>query len=276
MGVTLNFSSAYHPQSDGQTEHLNQCLENYLRACTHLHPHRWIKWLSLAEYWYNTNYHSSLKHSPFFVLYGYHPPQLALDHYLQPSQSEASQFLIQRGEMLKLIKENLLQAQARMKFFADNKRIDRNFEVGDEVYLKLQPFHQKSVVLRSNLKLSSKFYGPFKILTKVGKVAYRLQLPVGSHDVFHVSLLKKHLKQHVSPISNLPNPNSNGLITTFPEAVLDPRQSLLIGKFVLEILVKWHGLPSDQATWEKLDDFRAKFPDFDPWGQGSTFGGVMS
>lgn len=109
-----------------------------------------------------------------------------MDLYLKPSQSEAKQFLTQRGDILKLIKENLLHAQARMKYFADAKKVERSFEVGDTVYLKLQPFRQNSVVLRKNLKLTSKYYGPFKILARIGKVAYQLQLPEGSkiHDVF--------------------------------------------------------------------------------------------
>lgn len=249
-----------------------------MRACIHLHPHKWCKWLALAEFWYNTNYHSSLKHTPFFVLYSYNPPQLALDLYLKPSQSEAKQFLTQRGDILKLIKENLLHAQVRMQFFAYAKRVERSFEVGDTVYLKLQPFRQNSVVLRKNLKLTSKYYGPFKILARIGKVARQLQLPEGSkiHDVFHVSLLKKQLKQGVTPLSCLPAPDSEGILTTDPDSVLDSRQRLIDGKLISEILVKWQNLPSDQAIWEQLDVFQAKCPAFDPWGQGSSLGGVMS
>jgi transposase InsO family protein len=76
--TTLNMSSAYHPQTDGQTERLNQCLETYLRCMVHACPSKWAKWLSLAEYWYNTTYHSALGKTPFEVLYAYPPRHFGL------------------------------------------------------------------------------------------------------------------------------------------------------------------------------------------------------
>lgn len=76
LNIRLNMSSAYHPQTDGQTERVNQCLENYLRSMVFTQQKRWIKWLPLVEWWYNTSFHSSLKTSPFHALYGYPPPQL--------------------------------------------------------------------------------------------------------------------------------------------------------------------------------------------------------
>lgn len=278
MGIDLRFTSAYHPQSDGQTEWLNQCLENYLRACTNQHPHKWMNWISMAEYCYNTNYHTSLKNTPFFVLYGYKPPHFSLDPYLKSPSIEASSYIQNRAEVVQMIKENLLKAQERMKYFADLKRVDREFAVGDEVYLKLQPFRQNSVVLRHNLKLAYKYYGPYKVLEKIGKVAYRLQLPEGAkiHDVFYVSLLKKKLSPLCSPVPTLPHTDNNGALVTVPQQILNSRKLQQPKGEVQQILVKWSNLPSNHATWENLSDFQAKYPNFDPWGQGSSPGGVMS
>lgn len=95
--------------------------------------------------------------------------------------------------MSKLIKANLVAAQNRMKQCADKKRSKRQFEVGDWVYLKLQPYRQSSLVLRKNFKISTKYYGPFEGLSRVGLVAYKLKLPFIAtiHLVFHVSLLRR-------------------------------------------------------------------------------------
>lgn len=78
-GTALQLSSSYHPQTDGQTERVNQCLETFLRCFIHSCPHRWKHWLPLAEYWYNTSSHSALGHSPFEVLYGFPPRHLGLN-----------------------------------------------------------------------------------------------------------------------------------------------------------------------------------------------------
>lgn len=78
-GTDLRMSTAYHPQSDGQTERINQCLETYLRCFTQACPRRWSQWLSLAEFWYNASYYSALGRTPFEVLYGFPPRHIGLD-----------------------------------------------------------------------------------------------------------------------------------------------------------------------------------------------------
>lgn len=134
LGTQLHMNTAYHPQSDGQTERVNRCLETYLRCMIHNQQKKWSQWLAMAEWWYNTTYHHSLKTSPFEALYGFAPPQLALGPYLQTSNSQAQATVQDRQQMLQVLKENLLQAQERMKHFADKHRSEREFQVGDMVF----------------------------------------------------------------------------------------------------------------------------------------------
>lgn len=127
--------------------------------------------------------------------------------------------------MIRQIKNNLAQSQARMKKYADQNRSGRNYEVGDMVYLKMQPYRLAAFGLRQSLKLTSKLYGPFRILQKVGALTYRLQLPsgVGIDPVFHISQLKKHLGPCAIPYPQLPLVDKEGRIKTEPTAVLDTR-----------------------------------------------------
>jgi hypothetical protein len=112
-----------------------------------------------------------------------------------------------------------------MKKFADAKRTERFFQIGDMVYLKMQPYHETALGLRNSLKLTSKYYGPFIILATVGRVAYKLHLPKGTklHDVFHVSQLKKHLGPTVVPNPTLPLVTPDGKIKTYPLCILQCR-----------------------------------------------------
>lgn len=161
--------------------------------------------MALAEYWYNTNYHTATHLTPFEVVYGQAPP-IHLPYL--PGESKVAvvaRSLKERENMLFLLKFHLMRAQHRMKQIADQHRTERTFAIGDFVYVKLQPYRQHSVVLRGNQKLAPKYYGPYKIVDKCGEVAYKLALPAGSqvHPVFYVSQLKV-LVGHVSTTTQLP------------------------------------------------------------------------
>jgi hypothetical protein len=188
-GVTLQMSSAYHPQTDGQTERVNQCLETFLRCFVNATPKQWFHWLHLAEFWYNTSWHSALASSPFQVLYGHAPRSFGIDAADACPVTSLTDWLHERELMQHLVKQHLQRAQDRMKRQADKGRSERQFQVGTQVFLKLQPYVQSSLAPRANQKLAFKFFGPFVILERIGVVAYRLKLPAASsiHPVFHVS-----------------------------------------------------------------------------------------
>jgi len=136
-GTSLRLSSSYHPQTDGQTEQVNQCLETFLRCFAHSCPSQWHRWLSLAEYWYNTSFHSALGKSPFEVLYGFPPRHMGLDVDSVPQVPDLASWLAGRRHMQELVQQHLLRAQERMKRQADKGRSERVFSVGDKVFLKL-------------------------------------------------------------------------------------------------------------------------------------------
>jgi transposase InsO family protein len=264
LGIELRYSSAYHPQSDGQTERVNQCIENYLRCMTSLEPKKWVLHLSMAEYWYNTSFHSSLQKTPFQAMYGYPPPDLQLPAALATTNTEATEFLGDRNVMWQQLKSNLANAQARMKKYADLKRVERQLSVGDMVYLKMQPYRLNAFGARSHIKLQSKFYGPFRVIAKVGNVAYKLLLPDSAaiHPVFHVSQLKKHLGPMAVPCADLPLIGPDGRVRTKPSWVLETRQIPRNNVAVVQWLVQWENLPPEDASWEDADFMKKVFPAF--------------
>lgn len=187
QGFQLHHSSVYHPQSDGQTEIVNKCLEGYLMGMCSDRPKEWAKWLPLAEWWYNTTYHSAIIMTPYEVLYGQKPP-LHLPYVTHSSLvEEVDRSLRARENTIRLLKHHLQLAQARMKAQTNKKRSHRSFEEGDMVYVKLQPYRQMSLKGHSYHKLNAKYFGPVKVLRKMGTVTYQI------HNIFHVSLLKKQL-----------------------------------------------------------------------------------
>ena len=267
--------SAYHPQSDGLTERVNQCIENYLRCFIHACPSQWSHWLHLAEFWYNTCYHSAHHHTPFEVLYGHQPRHFGIDPDQDCQAPDLENWLEKRQQMTALPQQQLLRAQQRMKFQADKKRTDRSFSVGDQVWLKLQPYAQRSVASRVSPKLSYRYFGPYEIESKINEVAYKIKLPPHSsvHPVFHVSLLKK-VQGNITP-KFIPLPADVPSVQT-PEMVLDRRACTKNKRVYYQLLVKWSDMPPELATWEDEDDLLRRFPSFTAWGQAVAYGGEMS
>jgi len=222
-------------------------------------PAQWGRWLSSCEWWYNTNYHTSTKKTPYEILYGMAPP-IHLPYTPKDSPLEVvDQHLTQREDMFKLIRNNLLQSQNRMTQQANKKRSERMFSEGDLVYLKLQPYRQQSVHKRSSYKLSAKYYGPYTIIKKIGTVAYKLQLPATAvvHPVFHVSQLKKHVGNHVVQ-SDLPVLSEKPLL--HPQKIIERRMVKRGNTTTTQYLVLWKNLPLTEATWEDAEEFNWQFP----------------
>jgi hypothetical protein len=115
-------STAYHPQTYGQTELVNQCLETFLRCFAHACPAKWVHWVSLMEFWYNSSFHSSLGRSPFEVLYGFPPRHIGIVPLDATPVSDLNSWLYERAVMQSLIKQHLSRAQIRMKCQADKHR----------------------------------------------------------------------------------------------------------------------------------------------------------
>lgn len=270
-GTQLKMSTANHPETDGQTERVNQSVECYLRCFISDHPQHWSKWLSLCEFWYNTKWHSSLGKSPFELLYGRKPRYFGITASDQVASSDIEQWLAEREVVMASARQHFLRMQQRMKFQADKNRHERVFAVGDEVFLRLQPYIQSFVVKRANHKLAFNFFGPYKIVERIGEVAYKLELPPTSrvHPVFHVSQLKPCIGPHQQVLSQLP-PSTD--IFQIPVAVLGQRVRQAGFRTVPQALVHWSGMPEDQATWEDIDSLRQQFPTAPAWGQAGFQG----
>jgi len=171
--------------------------------------------------------------------------------------------------MTEVIRQQLLRAQQRMKSQADKHRSERSFQVGDLVYLKLQPYIQQSVQARGNQKLAFRFFGPYKILQRVGEVAYKLDLPSSSqvHPVVHVSQLKKHVPP-LTPVST-----SLASLASVTDIALEPLQIIEHayvphgGATATRVRIRWTGLPPDMTSWEDANDLCRRYPHAPAWGQ---------
>lgn len=170
--TTLSMSTAYHPESDGQTEIVNKTIEVYLRATVNDNPRNWIELLPWAELWYNTAFHHSSGTSPFEIVYGRPPPTLTPYTAGDSRVESVDKELLQRQTIIKELQAHLYGAQERMKKNADLRRKQFEFEVLDWVWLKLQPFRQNSLNWRTCAKLCKRYFGPFQIEKKISPVAY--------------------------------------------------------------------------------------------------------
>lgn len=264
VGTKLLYSTAYHPQTDGQTERVNQCMEMYLRSAIQDNPRQWRRWLSTAEFWYNSSHHASLNCSPFKALYGREPN---LGGMLQWSENNPDGEEMDWLAHTEALRAQLTRAQNRFKKKADRNRSEREFSVGDQVLLKLQPYAQSTVANRPCAKLAYKFFGPFRVLEKFGKLAYKLQLPPDSriHPVFHVSQLKPFTPDYSPVFAELPKPPDLSTTETIPVQILERRMMKKGAAALVQIKVLWQGMPEASATWEDYDVLRRRYPSAPIW-----------
>ncbi|GJX71008.1 putative reverse transcriptase domain-containing protein [Tanacetum coccineum] len=193
LGTDISMSTAYHPETDGQSERTIQTLEDMLRTCVIDFSKGWVKNLPLVEFSYNNSYHASIKVALYEALYGQKCQSPVCWAEVGEAQLTGLELIQETTKKIVLIKQRMQAAHDRKKSYADKKRKPMEFEIGDRVMLKVLP--SKGVIqFGKRGKLNPSYVGPFRVLAKVGKVSYRLELPQELsrvHHTFHVSNLKK-------------------------------------------------------------------------------------
>lgn len=255
LGTKLIMSSAYHPQTDGQTERANRTLEDMLRAYVDVNQDDWDEYLVAAEIAYNNSIQASTKFTPFFLNYGQHP-NFALSKIINKgSENEAANNLLKELEIcIDNAKLNLQEAQARQEKYANVNRREFTFKLGDKVMLSTTNLKKWDRAP----KLLPKFIGPYKIIKVISDVAYELELPKNMkiHNSFHISKLKLYHENKANQF-----PDRNQISKPAPDIVDDENEwevEKIINKRTRKYksgiknyyLVKWKGYPLWESTWE--------------------------
>ncbi|KAF5802176.1 putative nucleotidyltransferase, Ribonuclease H [Helianthus annuus] len=263
LGTQLNFSTAYHPQTDGQSERTIQTLEDMLRACVIDLGGSWDRHLPLIEFSYNNSYHTSIKAAPFEALYGRKCRTPICWAEVGDVQLSGPELVLETTDKITQITEHLKVARDRQKSYADGKRKSLKFEVGDKVLLKVSPW--KGVMrFGKKGKLSPRYIGPFEIIECVGSMAYKLNLPEelsGIHNVFHICNLKKCLADEslVIPHTDVHIDESLKFIEK-PVSIEDRQVKKLRRKYVPIVKVKWECRRGPDYTWELESTMQEKYP----------------
>ncbi|WVZ93838.1 LOW QUALITY PROTEIN: hypothetical protein U9M48_039792 [Paspalum notatum var. saurae] len=261
MDTKLNFSSAYHPQTDGQIERTNQILEDMLRACAIQYGTSWDKSLPYAEFSYNNSYQASIKMSLFQALYGKRC-RMRL-HWDQPGEKQlfGPEIIEDADRQVRMIRENLRIAQSRQKSYADHRRKDLEFAVGDYVYLKVSPIRGLRR-FKVKGKLAPRYIGPFKIIDRKGEIAYQLELPDRLSGVYDVSQLKKCLRvpKEQLQVDDL-NVQDDLTYTEYPFQILETADRTTRNRVIKMCKVKWSHHTAEEDTWEREDDLRVDYPE---------------
>jgi len=248
FGVKVKLSSAHHPQTDGQTERVNQVLESLLRAFVNGRQNNWVDLLPFAEFAYNNARHESTGNSPFYINYGYHPRFSIHTPTTMSIAPGAESIAHQLRHLWSDVRTSIAKSQARYKAAADHSRsMPPVWSVGDLVWLSTRNLKSAG----PSRKLNPKFVGPYLITELISDTTVRLQLPPGSrvHNAFHVSLLRAYYQRDSAHDPTQHNP---------PPAVLDELPQRKVDRIIssreyrrqTQYLVQWHGCPESEATWE--------------------------
>ncbi|KAJ0752560.1 putative nucleotidyltransferase, Ribonuclease H [Helianthus annuus] len=263
FGSRLDMSTAYHPQTDGQSERTIQTLEDMLRACVIDFGNGWEKHLPLVEFSYNNSYHTSIQAAPFEALYGRKCRSPLCWAEVGDSQITGPEIVVDATEKIAQIRQCMAAARDCQKAYADKRRKPLEFQVGDRVLLKVSPW--KGVVrFGKQGKLNPRYVGPFEIIEKIGKVAYRLNLPAelgAVHNVFHVSNLKKCLSDEnlIIPFKELTIDERLQFVEE-PVEITDRDVKVLKNKRIPLVRVRWNSKRGPEYTWEREDRMTEKYP----------------
>ncbi|GJZ52952.1 putative reverse transcriptase domain-containing protein [Tanacetum coccineum] len=263
LGTQLDMSTAYHPQTDGQSERTIQTLEDMLRACVMDFRKGWDRHLPLIEFSYNNSYHTSIKAAPFEALYGRKCRSPICWAEVGDAQLTGPEIVRETTEKIIQIKHRLQASRDRQRSYADKRRKPLEFQVGDKVMLKVSPW--KGVIrFGKRGKLNPRYIGPFKILAKVGTVAYRLELPEKLsrvHSTFHVSNLKKCLSDEplAIPLDEIHVDDKLNFIEE-PVEIMDREVKRLKQSRIPIVKVRWNSRRGPEYTWEREDQMQKKYP----------------
>jgi transposase InsO family protein len=259
-GVTLLLSSAFHPQTDGQSEVTNRIITMYLRCLAGDRPRSWLQWLPWAEFYYNSSFQTAIGVTPFQVVYGRPPPSLIQYETGLTKVAAVDVKLRDRDEFRTEIRDRLLLAQEVMQARHDQKHRDLEFAAGDWDWLRLYHRTVVGITQARTTKLGPRYFGHYQVLARIGSVAYRLRLPATAriHDVFHVVLLKPFVGEPpAGPPVSLP-PLVHGRVVPVLFQVVRAR----LYRGVWEVLVHWEGQFAPDTTWSSLDEFKKAYPQF--------------
>ncbi|GKA43831.1 putative reverse transcriptase domain-containing protein [Tanacetum coccineum] len=263
LGTNLDMSTAYHPQMDGQSERTIQTLEDMLRACAIDFGKGWVNHLPLVEFSYNNSYHASIKAAPFEALYGRKCRSPVCWTEVGEAQLLGPELIQETTDKIVQIKQKMQAARDRQKSYADLKRKPMEFQVGDKVMLKVSPW--KGVVrFGKRGKLNPRYVGPFKVLEKVGEVAYKLELPEELsrvHNTFHVSNLKKcYADEPLAVLLDGLHFDDKLQFVEEPVEIVDREVKRLKQSRIPLVKVRWNSKRGPEFTWEREDQFRKKYP----------------
>jgi hypothetical protein len=280
LQVTVSLSTAYHPETDGQTENANAFMEQYLRQYIDYSQNDVFDWLPMAEFAANNAVNSSTQVSPFFANKGYHPrmsfgPPRPLDRTaskrLRDQHQTGNDFVTKMADILEVLRTNLSSARAQQETSANaNRSPAPAYRVGDLVFLDTRNLTTN----RPMKKLDHKFIGPFKVSKVVNSHAYQIKRPFEHelmHDVFHTSLLRPAPTNPLPGQTNPPPPpisiDENGQRLWAVEAILDSKRTKGGG---FQYLILWRGYDPEDQTWEPLEhvvnarasilEFERRFP----------------